>query len=142
VSPAKGASFDFNVPEGPFEITLDFGRPSETLFGIRVYSGEKHWTEIGFDQNKKEFYMDRTQSGMEVAREFRGRTKAPLVTGRRYDLKVVVDRSSIEAYAQGGTIAMTNLIFPVSRGNRVVLFPTDTKRQAVGEIRKLASIWK
>jgi fructan beta-fructosidase len=142
VSPAQGASFDFNVPQGPFEISLDFGRPSEMVFGIRVYSDEKHWTEIGFDQNKKEFYMDRTQSGMEVAREFRGRTKAPLVTGRRYDLKIVVDSSSIEAYAQGGTIAMTNLIFPVSLGNRVVLFPADSKRQAMGEIRKLASIWK
>jgi fructan beta-fructosidase len=56
---------------------------------------------------------------------------------------VIVDRCSIEAYAQDGTIAMTNLIFPMSGSNRLVSFSASGKPVAVtGDIWKLRPIWK
>jgi Glycosyl hydrolases family 32 C terminal len=74
---------------------------------------------------------------------FNLRTIAPLVLSRPYDLKLVVDRSSIEAYAQNGTIAMTNLIFPASDTSRVALFSASGKPVVVkGDVWKLRTIWK
>ncbi len=105
--------------EAPFELDLQFGRPSEQVFGIRLYTDEQHWTEIGFDQPKREFYIDRTKSGTAIAPDFPARTTAPLIASRPYDLKLIIDRSSIEAYAQNGTIAMTDLIFPASRNSEL-----------------------
>jgi fructan beta-fructosidase len=127
----------------PYEVDLEFGHPSEELFGIRIYSDDHHWTEIGFDTKKKEFYIDRTQSGEEVSPDFPVRTAAPLVEDRAYDLRLIVDRSSVEAYAQSGTIAMTNLIYPVSSGNTLRLLPGSSSHGDVkARLWDLTSIWK
>ena len=114
----------------------------EPRFGVRLYSDDQHWTEIGFDRQKQEFYIDRTKSGAEVGPGFLTRTTAPLVAGRPYDLKLVVDRSSVEAYAQSGTIAMTDLVFPSSARSRVEVFPARGKPLGLkGESWKLRPIW-
>jgi fructan beta-fructosidase len=127
----------------PYELVLRFEHPSEPVFGVRLYSDEQHWTEIGFDTTKKEFYIDRTRSGAAVGPDFLAKTTAPLVSRRPYDLRLIVDRSSVEAFAQNGTIAMTDLIYPPSANNTIRLFPQDTKRNTVsGRVWKLKTIWE
>ena len=126
----------------PFEVQLQFGHPAAQAFGVKLYSDEQHWTEIGFDQNKKEFYIDRTHSGGNVSPDFPTGTTAPLVTTRPYDLTLIVDRSSVEAFAQDGTIAMTDLIFPSSPNLQIQIFPADAKPiQSEGQLWELKSIW-
>ena len=129
--------------ETPYELDIRFEAGHEQSFGIRIYSDEQHWTEIGFDRGKSEFYIDRTRSGLAVAAGFPGRTTAPLAAGRPDDLKLVVDRSSIEAYAQDGTIAMTDLVYPTAQNDRIALFSGSGKPTTVkGQIWKLHSVWK
>ena len=80
---------------------------------------------------------------MVIAPEFPGRTAAPLIASRPCDLRLIVDRLSVEAYAQNGTIAMTDLIFPPSQSHRVESFSGSGKTVLVkGDIWKLRSIWK
>jgi fructan beta-fructosidase len=122
----------------PYELDLQFGRPSVPVFGVRLYSDAHHWTEIGFDIKKKELYIDRTQSGAPIDNRFPAKTTAPLVLGRPYDLQLVADRTSVEAFAQNGTIAMTNLIFPTSPKNAIHFFPDGA---ATGQFWQLKSIW-
>src|SRR5207244_4339000 len=55
-----------SIQEAPFELNLQFGRPSEQVFGVRLYTDEQHWTEVGFDRLKGEFYIDRTRSGAAI----------------------------------------------------------------------------
>ena len=51
--------------------------------------------------------------------------------------------SSIEAFAQNGTVAMTHLIFPLSSSNRLKLFSASGKPVAItGDLWKLRTIWK
>jgi len=132
-----------SAEEPPFELDLRFADPSEQLFGIRLYSDPEHWTEIAFDRTKREFHIDRRRSGIEVSPDFPAKTVAPLVENRPYDLKIIVDRSSIESYAQNGTIAMTNLVFPNSGRYRITLFSASGTPVAVtGDLWKLRPIWK
>ncbi len=119
--------------EAPLELAVTFDASQQSKFGVRIYSDHNHWTEIGFDREKKQFYIDRTKSSIPVAREFPGTTVAPLVDGRPFDLRIIVDRSSLEAFAQEGTIAMTNLQFPPSSKLRVEVF---------GAKPRFASQWK
>jgi len=131
------------VLEPPFELELQFGNPSEQAFGIRLYTHKDHWTEVGFDRTKREFYTDRLRSGTAITPDFPMRTIAPLAENHAYYLRVIVDRSSVEVFAQNGTIAMTNLIFPESSSNRLRIFSASGKPVAVtGDIWKLRSIWK
>ncbi len=129
--------------ETPFELDLQFSSSPKQVFGVRLLTDEQHWTEVGFDQPKGEFYMDRTKSGATVSPDFPASTTAPLVRTRAFDLKLIVDRCSIEAYAQNGTIAMSNLVFPPSQNNKIAFFTSTGKPVSVtGKIRQLRSIWK
>ena len=128
--------------ESPFELDLQFAEISGEAFGVRLYSDDEHWTEIGFDRGKKEFYIDRSKSGRAVGREFLTKTVAPLAADRPYDVRLIVDQSSVEAFAQGGTIAMTDLVFPFSEKTRIVVFGGGAKPVAVtGDLWELRSIW-
>jgi sucrose-6-phosphate hydrolase SacC (GH32 family) len=155
VEPLRAASHNISITahsssrtviatrQAPFELDVHFGDISESAFGVRLYSDDQHWTEIGFDQQKGEFYMDRTRSSPEIAPTFPARTTAPLVATRPYDLRLIVDRSSVEAYAQNGTIAMTDLLYPASTNSRVELFSAGGKSMPVtGRVWELHSIWK
>lgn len=156
IEPLRGKSVPFAAPlpgasspgtpgqpaTVPYELDLQFESPDAPVFGVRLYSDEQHWTEIGFDTKKKEFYIDRTRSGARVSADFPVRTIAPLVAGRPYDLTLIVDRSSVEAYAQNGTIAMTDLIFPLSPNSAIQLFPADiNSAEYSGRVWELKSIW-
>ena len=129
----------FGTAEAPFELHLKFDQGAKQPFGIRLYSDDQHWIEIGFDPSVSQFYVDRTKAGLAVSDDFPGRTTAPLVRGRDYDLELIVDRSSVEAYAQGGTIAMTNLFFPPSSKHRLEVWGEG---KASGTVWELRSIWK
>ena len=143
MSTTTNGNLSSNLEEAPFELDLQFGRPSEQVFGIRLYTDERHWTEIGFDRPKAEFYIDRAKSGANITPDFPTRTTAPLVASRAYDLTLIVDRSSVEAYAQTGTIAMTDLIFPPSQSSRIAVFSATGRAVAVtGDRWKLRSIWR
>ena len=127
----------------PYELDFEEPSPGAKNYGVRIYSDDLHWTEIGFDLIKDDFYIDRTKSGDTSIPGFGVRTDAPLVRGRGNNARLIVDRSSVEAYVQGGTIAMTDLIYPKSASNRIVFFsssPGDGKRHA--QLWKLASIWQ
>jgi fructan beta-fructosidase len=122
----------------PYELDLQFPHPDAQSFGVRVYSDKDHWTEIGFDLASKQFYIDRTKSGAEIDEHFPVRTTAPIVDGRPYNLQLIVDRSSVEAYAQDGTIAMTSLIFAPSSPNTIKTLPAKSPVTTWN----LDSIWK
>ena len=126
----------------PYEAQLKFSNSEAEPFGVRLYSDETHWTEIGFDTKKSVFYIDRTKSEGITASGFAVRTEAPLALGRPYDLRLIVDRSSVEVYAQSGTIAMTDLIFPLSAKSTLEIFPASAaKNNAVGHLWELKPIW-
>ena len=130
----------------PFELALDFASAKQQTFGMRLYTDEQHWTEVGFDQTKAEFYVDRTHAGVDIGPGFAMRTTAPLVASRPANLRLIVDRSSVEAYAQNGTIAMTDLVFPAhaSETNQVKLFVSGegTAVSVKGDAWELQSVWK
>lgn len=126
----------------PFELDVSFDRTTKGTVGVRLYTDDEHWTEIAFDNTKHNFYIDRTRSGATVAKDFPVTTTQTLNPTRPYDLHLIVDRSSVEAFAQQGTIAMTNLIFPASTRTRIVFFSSGGKVVVKGDIWTLRSIWQ
>jgi fructan beta-fructosidase len=69
--------------------------------------------ELGYDPAKKEIYVDRRKGNVDFSPKFPVRTAAPLrLDGRPLKLQVFVDRSSIEVFADGGLVTLTNLVYP------------------------------
>ncbi len=129
--------------QSPAEFELRFQPGDAQSFGLRLSSDPEHWTEIGFDRKTSHLYVDRTHAGDDVAPDFLARTAAPLAKGRPFDLHIIVDRNSVEVFAQQGTIAMTNLVFPKS--NAIKLRPfRDGGKQPIrlsGQAWRLNSVW-
>ena len=105
----------------PAELQLRFHPGTARSFGIKLWSDAAHWTAVGFDRQRMRFYVDRTHAGLEVGKGFPVRTEAPLAPDRGFDVDVVLDRMSVEAFAQSGTLAMTNVILPPDAQLRVEL---------------------
>lgn len=76
-------------------------------------AGEK--VVMTYDPKAGTLACDRRQSGVtDFSRDFPAVTVAPVfaTTKGKLDLRVFVDRSSVEIFGNGGRFAMTNLVFP------------------------------
>lgn len=74
-----------------------------------------------YDEKSRTFAMDRTKSGQkEFSDGFAALTVAP-VHGKMSQLRLFIDRSSIEAFDADGKMAMTNLVFPTKPYNKVLV---------------------
>ena len=67
------------------------------------------------------FEMDRTRSGKkDFSNEFSAITKAPTY-GKLSQLRIFIDKCSVEAIDADGKMAMTNLVFPTKPYNKVTI---------------------
>lgn len=74
-----------------------------------------------YDEKSRTFAMDRTKSGQkEFSDDFAALTVSP-VHGKMSQLRLFIDRSSIEAFDADGKMAMTNLVFPTKPYNKVLV---------------------
>ncbi|HTP89588.1 MAG TPA: glycoside hydrolase family 32 protein [Bryobacteraceae bacterium] len=95
--------------------------------------------ELAYDPAKSEIYVDRTQGNVNFSPKFPARTAAPVqLHGRPLKLHVFVDRSSIEVFADGGRVTLTNLVYPTESRPPVILQGAIDNL----EVWKLASIWR
>ena len=92
-------------------ITVKSVRDGLTGFCLSNADGEK--TDFWFDPEKSQFIMDRTCSGKaDFSVDFPAVTVAPCQQGNSVELRIIVDRSSIEVFGNGGKFVMTNVVFP------------------------------
>ena len=81
--------------------------------------GEK--VVMNYDAKAETFSMDRTKSGkMDFSKDFAAVTKAPTY-GNISQLRIFIDKSSIEALDADGKMSMTNLVFPSKPYNKVTV---------------------
>ena len=74
---------------------------------------------LRYDVQKQEFKMDRTKSGdVSFSEAFPCETVAPTYGSIR-QLRIFIDRCSIEAFDSKGKMAMTNLVFPSEPYNTI-----------------------
>ena len=81
--------------------------------------GEK--VVMNYDAKAETFSMDRTKSGkVDFSSDFAATTKAPTY-GKISQLRIFIDKSSIEVLDAEGKMAMTNLVFPTKPYNKVTI---------------------
>ena len=99
---------------------------------------------IGYDAQADELYVDRTRSGrVDFSRDFPGVQRAPLAARHgKVRLRILVDWSSVEVFADGGRRVITDQIFPSADGDGVELFADGGSATLDSlKIRQLRSSW-
>lgn len=123
----------------------EFELDSATEFGFEVRTSNEEKTMIGYDATKQQLFIDRQHSGESSFHPlFACRHTARLQPeGNRVSLRLFVDWSSVEMFANSGETAMTDLIFPsgISEGLAVFAIGGDVKLVSL-EVYHLNSIWK
>ena len=110
---ARGAKL--KQPTDACEIVVDVKGGAEIV--LSNAKGEQ--VTMKYDASKQTFMMDRTKSGdVSFSEAFSCVTKAPTY-GSMKQLRIFVDRCSIEAFDVEGKMAMTNLVFPSEPYNNI-----------------------
>ena len=97
------------------EIVVDLKSTAE----ITLSNAKGEQVVVRYDAKKQELSMDRTKSGdVSFSEAFPCVTTAPTY-GQLHQLRLFIDRCSIEAFDADGHAAMTNLVFPSEPYNNI-----------------------
>jgi fructan beta-fructosidase len=100
-------------PGGVYELLMDIEKRSAQKMGFTLKNSKDEKVTVTFDFQQNKFSVDRTKSGItNFSDKFPATTTAPIIAKNKYQLRVLVDRSSIECFLDGGEVSMTNLVFP------------------------------
>ncbi|MFE2916802.1 glycoside hydrolase family 32 protein [Kitasatospora indigofera] len=142
---AAGADVPLSTQGTLLDITATLRAGTANDFGIKVHTGGGQETRIGYDTTTQELYVDRTRSGdSSFGGNFVAVHRAPLSLDAdgKLQLRVVVDTSSVEVYAAGGQVVLTDQIFPNPSNNGVSAYATGGSASLDAfSAQKLNSIW-
>ena len=119
-------------------------KPSMSAISVVGANGDE--TVIGYDEDMSALYLDRTRSGAAGAAVpgFPGVHTAGLVLHHdRLDLRILVDNSIVEVFANDGERVLTDLVYPGHAGDGVRIFAEGgTARLDCLRVDFMRSIWQ
>ena len=106
--------------QGAYEIELVIKNAGAKNIGFTLSNEKGEKVDMYIDTQRKQFITDRSQCGItNFSPDFPAVTVAPIHETNNIRLRLFIDKSSIEAYGEGGEYVMTNLIFPSIPYNRL-----------------------
>ncbi len=127
-----------------YRLDVTFKPNTAKSFGVNVRTGNGERTVIGYDVAGEQLYLDRTQSGqVNFNSSFPSvkRVAVPVRDGK-VSLQIYVDWSSVEIFADGGRVAITDQIFPSATSDGIQLFSTGGEAVVDNlEVSAMSSVW-
>jgi fructan beta-fructosidase len=137
------------IPRGPLPVEINLqalASPTEGVgrFGLKLSNDAGEYLLIGFDPVQQQYFIDRTQAGPATFSDaFAKLLTAPkLMDNPTTQLQLIIDRSSVELFADYGSTVMTALFYPSQDFNHVSLFAEggELEWQRI-EGRSLQAVW-
>jgi sucrose-6-phosphate hydrolase SacC (GH32 family) len=99
------------------------GISAKSAFTLQLHTGADEATAVHLNGARSRLIVDRTHSGRtDFHRAFSSRHEAPLrLIEGRVALRLLLDTSSLEVFAQNGETVLTELIFPAAGPRRLSL---------------------
>lgn len=104
------------------DVSLAPGSAKE--FGLVLRGDGAKGTRVGIRPDEGQLFIDRRESGeTDFHESFPSLDTAPIQPASgSYHLTIFVDRCSVEVFAQGGQVTMTELIFPAENSTDLAVF--------------------
>ena len=135
---------DEGISGRTLELVAEFEPGDAETLGLNVRVGEDEHTTIGYNASSETVFVDRIASGTsDFHEDFAARDEAPLaLQNGRVKLRVLVDWSSVEVFANDGARVLTHRIFPDSSSDGVSVFADGGSAQLTRlDAWPLQSIW-
>lgn len=113
--------------------------------GLHILADGGHYTSIGYDRTAEKLVVDRAHSGLtDFSNDFPAQVEAPLkISSGSIFLDVLVDRNSVEVFADNGRITTTMLVFPPQHANGIEAYEEGGRLGRITvRISEIRSIWR
>ncbi|RAV29613.1 glycoside hydrolase family 32 protein [Sinomicrobium soli] len=110
------------------EILLSLEKTGNSIVEFRLYNTEGDTLSFGLNSVKKEFFTDRTRAGQtDFSEKFaeKASTAPRFTSSGTLDVRIVLDKTSIEVFYDSGTAAMTEIFFLKSPFDHFDIRSTD-----------------
>ncbi|MDJ0365854.1 glycoside hydrolase family 32 protein [Hymenobacter sp. H14-R3] len=118
-----------------YEVELTLTPGTAKTVTLNVLQSEAECTALRYDVARQELTLDRTQSGNVGFNPLFASTvetvRVPLQNGQ-LQLRVLVDKSVVEVFAQNGEVTLTDLVFPRQHAGRLTLHADGGPAQVSG----------
>ena len=106
--------------DGAYEIEMEIKNNGAEKIAFTLQNAKGENVMMYYDTATRQFVMDRSNSGeTSFCPDFPAMTVAPAADVDDIRLRLFVDRSSIEAFGDGGKFVMTNIVFPAEPYNKM-----------------------
>ena len=125
-------------------IKIDLKNTSSDNFGVIFSNSKQESLILGFDKLQNQFYIDRTKSGKTTfSKEFSGKHFAPrIINDSLLEMRLFLDNSSLELFADGGSVSMTEIFYPDEKINLMTFFQKNGIAKIINaELFDLSSVW-
>jgi fructan beta-fructosidase len=120
--PVTGKTFLSHLKDNAGMVTLTIDK-SGGKAGIRILDNGDEHTLIYFDPTDNTLKLDRTHSGkVGFSEKFTSVESVPLGEGKKVQVTILIDRSLVEVFVDGGEKTLTDLVFPTHSGSDINLF--------------------
>ncbi len=125
------------------DLVLEMEEPDQASFMLKFSNARQEELTLGFTGKEATYYIDRTDAGKADFHEtFAAIHEAPRFSkSKEISLKVILDVSSIELFADGGEVVMTDIFFPSEDFTQINFSAKGTVQIKSGKITPLQSIW-
>ena len=122
----KNVDKKFTEVSIPYKISLADIQPHDFMISLSNEKGEH--LDFGYNQLLNEYFIDRTNAGRnEFNAEFATKHVAPrLATTKTIGLQVIIDKASIEIFADKGLTVMTDIFFPSTPYSMITIASSDS----------------
>lgn len=142
----KGTHVLNGISGRELDITLTISPNKTGKSGINVLTGKKEFTQIGYDANSGEIFLNRGTSSSSLAIvELLGVQKVFIDKQKEITLRILVDRSSVEVFGSNGQHVITDIVFPDNvKSDGITLFSDDKKEVTFKglTISRVGSVWR
>jgi levanase len=107
------------------QVDITFAPGTAKKSGITVLGDGNSSTLIGYDATTKKLFVDRTKSGNTAFHSaFASIENAPIALDKNGNItmRIYLDRSSVEVFAQNGLRTITDQVFPNAGADKMALF--------------------
>jgi fructan beta-fructosidase len=140
----KAHRFDLTTKTGELSVPARLKFYSDKIedFSITLSNSNHEKLILGYDKGTNNYYIDRTSSGKtDFEKNFAARLVAPRISNSpNMDMILIIDKSSVEMFADKGLTNMTAIFFPDQPYSRIVFNSEHCKIQNL-QYHELKSIW-
>ncbi|OCT15057.1 hypothetical protein A8709_13150 [Paenibacillus pectinilyticus] len=134
---------EFIPGKNTYEINATFTTTNPNKFGFNLLVGGGRKLVVGYDSKTSRLYIDRTNTTDATISNFNKLYSAPVTSqNNQISLKILVDKSSIEVFANNGKTVLTALTYPSETQTGVQVFSDNANATTMDfSAWMLDSIW-